>query len=410
MDLVVHVEKNVFLPLQALESVHVLPCGQGLALLLKGRQRLWWKRDTRESTLKRAADIRLRLKKLIDVASVGGPIDSCRWVQCYSLEKEQKRVRRDFALGEKLGGDVFRATTTVYCRSADAPVDVTARSRCVVMLVLLANRFDRSSCLALLDRRVLVSQVLLAHVWPLRGDIGLWHHFVPPGEPDQKKEEKRFVAIKCVSGDGLEQRQRLVRSVNALMDLQHVGIVRAFECFDLKDEMWLVMEEIFGGTLDESRRRHNFRDPVELAWISKRLLEAVHFIQSKGFVHGNISLNTVMLDIKPGLKLIGFGSVTVRHSDSSIDLWGATTTLINIVAPATKDNYAQILDRARRVVDGRALDFFASCLSMQRSLASLVTDPFLLQMGGTLADARLRKLFAKIFYRSNGFGLGEFTF
>jgi p21-activated kinase 1 len=78
------------------------------------------------------------------------------------------------------------------------------------------------------------------------------------------------------------------------------------ECYEWKDECWVVMEFLEGGTLTEARKSHNFEEK-EIAYIAKELLKGLVYLHSLGIVHRDLKSENIMMSVLGDIKLIDFG-------------------------------------------------------------------------------------------------------
>lgn len=90
------------------------------------------------------------------------------------------------------------------------------------------------------------------------------------------------------------------------MCMGHHNIVNFKSAYEVKDECWIVMEFLEGGTLTETKRGHEFGEE-EIAFVAKELLRAICHIHSLGLVHRDVKSENIMLSILGDVKLIDFG-------------------------------------------------------------------------------------------------------
>jgi len=97
-----------------------------------------------------------------------------------------------------------------------------------------------------------------------------------------------------------------VDEILALRDLRHQNIVQYICSFRLKDEMWIVMEFLEGGTLEQALNNIQFSE-VQIAYIAKEILSALCFIHSRKWAHRDLKSSNIMMSVNGYVKLIDLG-------------------------------------------------------------------------------------------------------
>lgn len=134
----------------------------------------------------------------------------------------------------------------------------------------------------------------------------------------RRREDDEIVAIKQVRTDDEELLNVTQREFDLLRELQHPRIIRAYECFQTKGGIVLVMEYFDGENLAQAvsdapcRRFHE-----ETAWpLYWKLLEAVAFLHQCGIVHRDVKPDNVLVSNGlDDLRLADFNTAN-RTSDS----------------------------------------------------------------------------------------------
>jgi len=86
----------------------------------------------------------------------------------------------------------------------------------------------------------------------------------------------------------------------------HANIVKILEAYEWKEEFWLVLEFLEGGTLTEARRGHDFEEK-EIAYVARELLKGLAYLHSINLVHRDVKSENIMMSIMGDIKLIDFG-------------------------------------------------------------------------------------------------------
>ena len=94
-----------------------------------------------------------------------------------------------------------------------------------------------------------------------------------------------------------------------LAKTHHENIVKSYECFIHDNELWIILEFVYGFSLLDLRS-FVYLTESEIATIVKGLLEAFKDIHSRGLVHRDVKTNNVMLATDGSVKLLDFGFCT----------------------------------------------------------------------------------------------------
>jgi len=114
------------------------------------------------------------------------------------------------------------------------------------------------------------------------------------------------VAIKKVPHTNPKQMRKNFQEIRFLKYCHHPNIVEYIRSYLVKDEVWLVLEYMQGGTLSQAVKAHDFEEP-EIAYIAKNVLAGVSFLHKNFLAHRDLKSGNIMLDFTGGVKLIDFG-------------------------------------------------------------------------------------------------------
>ncbi|CAI2382676.1 unnamed protein product [Moneuplotes crassus] len=138
------------------------------------------------------------------------------------------------------------------------------------------------------------------------------------------------VAIKIYDKENLKDSQKrkgVRREIKLLERMKHKNIIQLFEAFDYKDKVYLVMENVLGGSLHsllKSRPRKQLKE-IEAKKLFYKIACAIDYCHSKNITHRDIKLENILLDeSKTEVKLIDFGFSTCIPNEKKIKIFCGT--------------------------------------------------------------------------------------
>jgi len=126
------------------------------------------------------------------------------------------------------------------------------------------------------------------------------------------KDTKAVRAVKIMRKDKITRSEqvRLRYEIDILKNLDHPNILRLFEVFEDKRNIYLVTEYCNGGELfDEIIKRQRFEEK-DAAPIMKQLLSSINYCHNKKVCHRDLKPENILLDSndKNTIKVIDFGT------------------------------------------------------------------------------------------------------
>jgi len=123
----------------------------------------------------------------------------------------------------------------------------------------------------------------------------------------QGKVQSRFAMKRIIlSKLSDEYREELRNEISILRDLDHPNIVRLYEIYDVKSQIYVVMELCDGGDLWE-RKPYSERDAATL---TKKIVSAVTHMHEMGVCHRDLKMENVLFENESPnaeIKIIDFG-------------------------------------------------------------------------------------------------------
>ncbi|KAI8371114.1 kinase-like domain-containing protein [Blakeslea trispora] len=89
-------------------------------------------------------------------------------------------------------------------------------------------------------------------------------------------------------------------------EIGHVNMVRQIECYIWKNDVWIVMEYMAGGSLTDVVTQNYMTEP-EIATICVQILQGLDYMHSKGIIHRDIKSDNILIGMEGNIKLSDFG-------------------------------------------------------------------------------------------------------
>eukprot|EP01129_Flabellula_baltica_P008302 TRINITY_DN3285_c0_g1_i3.p1 TRINITY_DN3285_c0_g1~~TRINITY_DN3285_c0_g1_i3.p1 ORF type:complete len:1173 (+),score=254.74 TRINITY_DN3285_c0_g1_i3:366-3884(+) len=117
---------------------------------------------------------------------------------------------------------------------------------------------------------------------------------------------KELVALKKISHASEKDQYYNYVEVGLLSHFHHKNIVEFKSASIVGDEMWIAMELMEGGTLEQATKNESFSDN-HCAYFAREILFGIQFLHVQQYAHRDLKSANIMLDIKGNIKLIDFG-------------------------------------------------------------------------------------------------------
>eukprot|EP01104_Vermistella_antarctica_P014064 TRINITY_DN4365_c0_g2_i1.p1 TRINITY_DN4365_c0_g2~~TRINITY_DN4365_c0_g2_i1.p1 ORF type:complete len:1231 (+),score=306.57 TRINITY_DN4365_c0_g2_i1:338-4030(+) len=114
------------------------------------------------------------------------------------------------------------------------------------------------------------------------------------------------VALKKMPHKTPKQIRNNVDEIEFLRMCKQKNIVTYFNSYIVKQEIWLAMEHMEGGTLSEACAMSEFNEE-QIAYLSREMLHGIRYLHNKNLVHRDLKSSNVMLSVQGDVKIIDFG-------------------------------------------------------------------------------------------------------
>lgn len=111
-----------------------------------------------------------------------------------------------------------------------------------------------------------------------------------------------MVAIKKMPHTTRKQKSSNFHEVSLLYACNHPNLVKFITCHEVKDELWIVMEYMEGGTFEEAAKAWNFNE-ANLAYVARELLKGIFYLHANQLAHRDLKSANIMMSIQGQVKL-----------------------------------------------------------------------------------------------------------
>ncbi|NWY98292.1 PAK3 kinase, partial [Loxia curvirostra] len=124
------------------------------------------------------------------------------------------------------------------------------------------------------------------------------------------------VAIKKINLQGLRRKQVTVNEIKVMKRYRSPSVVNYLASYPLGEELWLVMEYMDGGTLNDVINASDMFEG-EIAAISRECLRGLDFLHSNHVIHRDVKSCNILLRTDGSVELADFGLATQLTPEQS---------------------------------------------------------------------------------------------
>lgn len=134
----------------------------------------------------------------------------------------------------------------------------------------------------------------------------------------ENKKTRQRVAIKQMPLETQPRKELIVNEILVMQSSCHPNIVNYLDSYLVQRELWVVMEYMEGGPLNEIiDHHHQHMKESHIAGIVFETLKGIHHLHSKNIIHRDIKSDNVLLDRQGHVKLTDFGFCAKLTSEQS---------------------------------------------------------------------------------------------
>lgn len=114
-------------------------------------------------------------------------------------------------------------------------------------------------------------------------------------------------AIKHIIKSSVKHPERLQAEISTLLSCDHPHIIKLYEIFEDRKNLFLVMEQCMGGELFDYILNNSKIAEAEASMLFRQIMLAVSYLHNKNIAHRDLKPENLMFSDIGTLKLIDFG-------------------------------------------------------------------------------------------------------
>ncbi|KIO30592.1 hypothetical protein M407DRAFT_14296 [Tulasnella calospora MUT 4182] len=124
------------------------------------------------------------------------------------------------------------------------------------------------------------------------------------------------VAIKQMDLDKQPKKDLIINEILVMRSSRHPNIVNYIDSFLYKNDLWVVMEYMEGGSLEDVVKS-NLMTEGQIAAVSRETCQGLEHLHRHGVIHRDIKSGNVLLSLQGDIKLVDFGC-SAQTSDPNV--------------------------------------------------------------------------------------------
>jgi len=120
------------------------------------------------------------------------------------------------------------------------------------------------------------------------------------------KKTKEIVAIKRMDLNNQPKKDLIINEILVMRESKHPNIVNFIESYLVRDELWVVMDYMDGGSLTDVIDSNKIQEP-QIAGIMYESAKGLHHLHQKNIIHRDIKSDNILMGMNGEVKLTDFG-------------------------------------------------------------------------------------------------------
>ena len=142
------------------------------------------------------------------------------------------------------------------------------------------------------------------------------------------KLTSELYAIKHIKKSAIKHPERLKNEVSILVSCDHPNIIKIFEIFDDRKNLYIVMEQCKGGDLLDYVLKSKKIPEAEAVGLFKQIMMALNYLHKNNIVHRDLKPENIMLTDTNQVKVIDFGISKIVKPDELMNSRAGTVMII----------------------------------------------------------------------------------
>lgn len=160
---------------------------------------------------------------------------------------------------------------------------------------------------------------------------------------DEKLDVHRAIKVLAPEFSKLAQvRKRFVAEATTMAKLQHPNVVTVFDFGDIGESLYIIMEIMDGGSLDDLIKEHQGLPYGQAAWITKEIIKGLSVAHEKGIIHRDMKPDNVLVGKGNIPKITDFGIASVQDANTRMTRSGAVMGTLNYMPPEQRIDSSKV--------------------------------------------------------------------
>ncbi len=160
---------------------------------------------------------------------------------------------------------------------------------------------------------------------------------------DEKLDVHRAIKVLAPEFSKLAQvRKRFISEATTMAKLQHPNVVTVFDFGDVGESLYIIMEIMDGGSLDDLIKEHQGLPYGQAAWITKEIIKGLTAAHEKGIIHRDMKPDNVLIGKGNVPKITDFGIASVQDENTRMTRAGAVMGTLNYMPPEQRIDSSKV--------------------------------------------------------------------